>query len=296
MFPRSITFIQGERKGAFPFSNSLLVRGRKNVLIDCGVGLKVALRLKGKVDVVVNSHLHVDHFSCNWVFKGKEIIVPSPELGRTNLEALAKRYVSSNLTDKWLRFAREATGVRDFKPTSGYDEGPLKVSESEIEAIYTPGHTKWHYVFLIDGETLYGADIDLTSFGPWYGHEESSIEEFIRSIEKIKEIEPKTYVSSHREPIFGREKILDELDKYERKIEETGKKILSLLSKPTTIEKLVKQSPIYGRKPFANDLLDYFEATMIKHQIKRLMKKRLVKEVNKGLYSQISNKTHTLQD
>lgn len=44
----------------------------------------------------------------------------------------------------------------------------------------------------------FSSDIDLSRFGPWYGHLCSNVDDFICSIKKCIEINPSTIVTSHK--------------------------------------------------------------------------------------------------
>ena len=52
-----------------------------------------------------------------------------------------------------------------------------------------PGHTCGHCVLLVEpGGIAFIGDIDLSSFGPYYGDATSSLAEFRRTLEAVKEI------------------------------------------------------------------------------------------------------------
>ena len=56
--------------------------------------------------------------------------------------------------------------------------------------------------------------------------------------------------------------------------------MIKLLTEPRSIEELVKISPFYGKKPFAKEILDYFEKMMIEKHLERLVKKGKVLRLN----------------
>jgi len=282
----NIVFVEGLNRGRFPFSNSLLVKGlRKTMLIDVGAGFDVLIRLKDRVDLVVITHLHVDHFSLSYLFKGKKVYVPAVESKYRKLVDLAYRYLSEEMVDTWLDFVRRVVGAGDPYFTDVYKEGDVfDLGGIEVQPIHAPGHTAAHHVMLIDNDVVYGADIDLTSFGPWYGHVESSIEEFKKSIRRVMELKPKIYVSGHKAPIKGRRKILEELEKYAEKFDETRMKILKALKEPKSLDELVKMNLIYYRKPYAPKLLEYWEKNMILHHLKSLIKQNIVEKMKNEKY------------
>jgi hypothetical protein len=137
---------------------------------------------------------------------------------------------------------------------------------------------------LLGNDIVHGADIDLTSFGPWYGHVESSIEDFTKSIKKVMELEPEIYVSGHKPPIQGTEKIKMELEKYAKKFDETSMKILEILKDPRNLEEIAKMGIIYPRKPYQPKLLEYWEKNMILHHLKLMVRRGLIKKLEDGRY------------
>jgi len=282
----NLAFIEGENKGRFPFSNSLLVKGlRKTLLIDVGAGFDVLVKFRDKVDLIIITHLHPDHFALSYLFEGKKVCVPVIESKYRKLTGLANRYVSKELVDRWLNLVRGVMGARDPYFTDVYEEGDvLDLGGIEVYPIYAPGHTLGHYVVLIGDKVVYGADIDLTKFGPWYGHVESNIEGFKKSIRKVMELEAEIYVSGHRPPIQGKEKILEELEKYSEKFDETKMEILKALKEPKSLDELVKMNLIYRRKPYAKKLLEYWEKNMIYHHLKMLIEQNIVKKMKNEKY------------
>lgn len=282
----NFVFVEGLNGGRFPFSNSLFVKGlRKTMLIDVGVGFDVLIKFKDRVDLVVITHLHPDHFALSYFFKGKRVYIPTVESKYKNLLDLAYRYVGEELADTWLSLVKDVMKAKDPYFTGVYEEGDVfDLGGVEVYPIYAPGHTVGHHVMLVDDDVVYGADIDLTGFGPWYGHVESNIEDFKKSIRKVIGLEPKIYVSGHKPPIKGREKILEELEKYLRKFDENGMKILEALREPRSLDELVEMNLIYRRKPYAPMLLEYWEKNMILHHLKMLIKHDFVKKMEDGKY------------
>jgi hypothetical protein len=118
---------------------------------------------------------------------------------------------------------------------------------------------------------LLAFDYDLTTFGPWYGHRESSIPEFKRSIKTLIKLNPRILISGHRGII--KENISEQLGHFLQQFDERDNKILELLEERSkTINQLVEKAPIYGNFPYAKPLLRYWEGQMIKKHLKELVK------------------------
>jgi len=267
-----ILIVKGGNNGKFPYSNSILILDEETVLIDTGCGAKILKRLRKEYDIsyVLNSHTHPDHSAANWVFKDKSIHVPDQGFDTSgNIVSLSERFVSKELAPLWRKMVTGLMGFKDCKPTDKFNEKTIfNFGRIIFKPIHTPGHTKDHYCFYEEREKiLLSFDYDLTRF-PWYGHRESSLPEFKESIMRIKALSPRVVVSSHREVI--NQDIDFEFDQFCRLIDERDEKILSLLSSKKEINQLVESAPIYGKFPYFEPLLRYFEKQMIVKHLEQL--------------------------
>jgi len=271
---KDVCIIFGENQGKFPFSNSLLV---KNVLIDAGIGIDLLKKIIDHVETLVLSHTHPDHCSGAWLFNqlGKRVL--SPMGFGTDLNSLAMRFVGVELADYWKELWKSQIGMKSFF-SEKYREGIISESP-EIKAIKVSGHTKDMHVFLIQGQILYGADVDLTSFGPWYGNPESDFNEFRTSSKLLLRIEADVFVSSHGPPVFGKENIRRKIKEFFAVLDRREKKLLKVLAQPKTLEELVELSPLYKQKRFAKTLLDFYERIMIEKHLEDLIKRGKIAKI-----------------
>ncbi len=261
---RDLKLIEGLNRGKFPYCNVLLV---KNVLIDAGAGIEVIKELRSKADVLLLSHTHPDHASGAWLFQNKKILAPGDF--RTDIDSLAERFVGKELAEVWKSFVTSAAGMKSFE-CERYSSGVV-IEDPLIEAIPVPGHSADHHVLLIENKFLFGSDVDLTSFGPFYGNPESDPYLFKREIRKLFRLDFEVFISAHSKPVFGREEALHKIEAFIAKFDEREEKILELLEDPKTLDELVEISPIYGRKPYAKEMLDFFERTMIEKHLRKLV-------------------------
>ena len=92
-------------------------------------------------------------------------------------DAQSVRFAGAEMASRWVDFVTEHMGVREFEPDGHFEDGTtFDFGTITLQCHHAPGHTDDHYVFF---EAHHGVamtfDIDLTAFGPWYGHVESSI-------------------------------------------------------------------------------------------------------------------------
>ena len=272
---KNIYQVQAENGGKFPYSFSFLLKGKKNILLDAGAGKTNLEKIKGEVgiDLIIISHTHGDHISSLEALAGIPCLVPEMQCESVrDINALGRRFIQNDekALTVWKHFMVSTLGVRAFSPSGTYNEGDVfKTGEHEIVALSTPGHTVDHFCFF-EGRTrtLFSFDIDLTSFGPWYGHEESDIDSFISSIRRIENIRPAILVSSHVPPLS--DGISSGLTGYEEQIYKRDERIKTLSDAGLSLAEMLEKSPIYGGHPHIPELLIYFEKVMIEKHLKRL--------------------------
>ena len=116
-----------------------------------------------------------------------------------------------------------------------------------VRVIHTPGHTRGHCALLIEPDgVLFLGDIDLTGFGPYYGDAWSDLEAFERSLELVRDIEARHYVTGHHIGLLAdREAFLARLDRYVERIADRERRLLEYLAEPRTMDDIVAHRFVY---------------------------------------------------
>lgn len=141
-----------------------------------------------------------------------------------------------------------------------------------VHVIHTPGHSAGHCSFYFpDIGIVYLGDIDLSSFGPFYGYLDSHIDLFIKSIDRVKKLDFNLAVTSHKEVFRDRSEVLEKLDRYRDKIFEREDKLLEFLKQDRTLEEIVAEAIIYGTFPEPKAMYELMEKTMIAKHLERLI-------------------------
>lgn len=273
--------VHGQNHGRFPYSHSVLVSGGSTdaVLVDSGCGLDVLKQLRQKFNIVtiINSHTHPDHSAGNWLFQNTKCDIFVPEEGfetAGRIIALSERFTEPGwLAKYWRGYIAKQLGFKNWRPTHFYtNTSQFTFDKVELEPIHTPGHTIDHYCFYEpNNEILLSFDYDLTKFGPWYGHRESSIPEYKRSVNKLIDLNPRILISGHRGIVS--ENIVADFQRFLMKFDERDHSILTLLENGSQmIDQLVEKAPIYGAFPYAEPLLKYWEGQMIQKHLMELQK------------------------
>lgn len=269
--------VNSTTNGKFPMAYSFLVKGTDtHALIDTGCGEAVCRDVVEKhgVDMVINSHCHPDHVSGNHLFEGKELWVPQERAAETGaLERLARRLVGPDpeIIDSWLKFARQGLGMRDYRHTKTFgDNERLDFGGIALQTMHTPGHLADHYCFLEPRSgCLLSFDVDLTTFGPFYGNPEANIPAFRASLERIREISPSVIASAHRMPV--RENVDAELETFATKIDRNGKRVLSVLDVPRSLDEICALKPIFKKYiPGLEVIYGFFERHMVEKHLQEM--------------------------
>jgi ribonuclease/clavin/mitogillin len=287
-----IYLVVGANKGRFPWSHSILASGDRVVLFDTGCGQEAIREIKDRfrIDTVINSHTHPDHFSGNHRFDGCELLVPEmfadilADLDRMSLRLAG----GGEPAREWLHLVRDVLGHVPTEPTASYGDGEvIDLGSMRFQAVHTPGHTADHFCFLEEERgILLSFDIDFTPFGPWYGHVECDLDQFCESLRKIQAIAPSMVVSSHRRPItYGLD---EEIAAFDAVFVDRNDKILRMLEKgPATPERMAELSPIYGIEDASFKLALYFESRMIEKHLQLLARRGQAERLRDGRYRRV---------
>lgn len=287
-----ISFVVTEE--GFATGNALLVDDEIRLLLDTGAGTAINDTVPENIDMVINSHHHMDHISGNKKCIRSEFFIHELELDAIN--SVAKM----TATDGWDELmGNENVGKGDHldekSPKVDYrnlrfdgtveDGEKISCGRTGLEVIHVPGHTPGHCAFFFpEIDFIYLADLCLTKFGPWYGDSDSDIDDLLKSLDRILEMGISMAATGHRKEILsGREKITAELTGFRDRILKREEMIYSFLKEnPRDFETIVRKKMIYPVHPMG--FLLFWEKCMVRNHLKRLMDKGRVARDDSGLY------------
>lgn len=282
-----IYIITTGNNGHFPFSHCFYIDDKIKTVIDTPLDTRfVDLFQEYPVDLIINSHFHVDHCGCNYLFPQTKILAHPYDIpAMQSLEVFEDYYgiKKYNAPDKLLSFLNWHPSNISGKLQDGdiIDLGKIK-----LEVIHTPGHTAGHCAFYWrEKEVLFSGDIDLTTFGPWYGNEISDVDQLITSIEKLIALNPKVILSAHKGIVD--KNVKNRLLKYLDKVYANEKEILKALEVPLTLDELIYHKIIYGRWHQPENMFYFFEKVSLIVHLRRLLRLGLVEEIG-GKYRRTS--------
>ncbi len=249
----AVTILFGEAGGRTPDNNALLVEGADaTIVVDPSLGVRSRGRTAlPEVDRVLLSHCHEDHIAALPLFRDVPVHVHEEDLqGLRDLDGFLDMFGVPPFRRE--EFGRVLRTVYHYEPRE--DAVPFRDGDIFdlgggvlVRVIHTPGHSRGHCsLWLEPDEILFLADIDLTGFGPYYGDAWSDLDAFERSIELVREIEARHYVTGHHIGLLpDRETFLARLDRYAERIRDRDRRLLGFLSAPRTMEEIVENRFIF---------------------------------------------------
>ena len=249
------------------------------------------------VELVINSHHHVDHMRGNGLFSNAQIMIHELE---TEIIKDEQKSRLCNSLDQWIELmpgldtasANRELGL-ELSPACpspfNSERTVLPLKDGQIldfgtvkaEVLHTPGHSAGHCCFWFPEEDfLFSSDICLTKAGPWYGEHLSDPAEMMRSIDRIIDLKPSRMVSSHIHEVI--EDPIPCLLEFKQRIEKREERIYRyLVQSPSDIHALAEAKLIYRAHP--TSFVVFWEKLMLLKHIERLEEQGRVKRSD-GIY------------
>ena len=242
------------------------------VLIDAGMGAGHLTPLKKwGIDTLILTHCHIDHRLTRkeipdvpvWCHEAEALFLNDRNFF---LDAVGMQRSGVDLSAGF-NFSDDMFATRINRYLS--DGECLDLGGITLEVIHTPGHSPGHLAFYIpEANLLFTADVDLTSFGPFYGHDFADIDEFLQSIERLRQLNAGIVATGHAGPFSDR--VVDKFNMYEEIIYQRERQVLELLTQPRAIGDFKGRNLIFRTYADFPDLMRWFEIVHIEKHLKRL--------------------------
>ena len=280
-----VTVLHGAERGAYPYGNSLLVKGSDATLVvDPSLSL---VEGAPPADLVLVSHAHEDHIAGLGsydvpvhVHEGDLEALRSPE------SLVAGFGFAPEEAEEAAATLRERFHVRGRPDARGFEDGAVfDLGGRTVTVVHLPGHTAGHCGFLVEPDGfLFVADVDLTSFGPYYGDVGSSLAEFEASIGRLREIDARWYGTAHQKGVIeGTGEFRSRLDTYAGVIRRREETLLRFLTEPRTVEEIVEHRLVY-RPHVRGAHVRPVERRTARRHLDQLMERGRVTEAEPGRY------------
>ncbi len=283
--------------GSFPRCNTIVIIDGEVVVIDPGCAienLRAFLMTQNlalnNIGTVILSHIHPDH------------ITHAAQLNRLSSCRIAANAITAPLfNDKekmkeFLGFYKRNPvrplweNLVNSKMYGALDEGHVDeelndgdkfaLGKYTLRMLYTPGHLPDHMcIEILEPNLVFGADIDLTEFGPYYGHPNSSIPEFKDSIRRLQHNDYDGLISGH----LGSPLVRDyktALASYQRQIGIREDLVLAAIASGAGTVREITLNPIIYPS-LTDPVFLQFEAWMIEHHVISLLSRGLIEEKKK---------------
>ncbi|MCM2357901.1 MAG: MBL fold metallo-hydrolase [Geobacteraceae bacterium] len=276
-----VRIIPGPGKGRYPYCHSVYIE-EAGVLIDPGSDRQrlQELKARGAVRKIWLTHWHEDHHTHLDLF---------PEVPLWIGEHDAPPLRSLDLMLDW--YGISSPPIRDFFSASLLEQSHFRprcadrlLKDGEVidlgcvtvEVIHAPGHTPGHLAYYFrEPQVLLLGDVDLTPFGPWYGDRDSSIEQLMATVEKLRKIPAKVWLTSHEQGVFA-DNPGSLWDTYLQVIQRREDKLLELLRSGPTLEEIVNAWIVYGREREPKEFFEFGERANIQKHLDRMVKEGTV--------------------
>jgi glyoxylase-like metal-dependent hydrolase (beta-lactamase superfamily II) len=288
-----VTLLASPRGGKYPEGRPLLVAGREEtVVIDPSLALVGRPGGVPAADRVLNSHCHEDHVAGNHRYPGASWHLPEADLpGIVSLAGLMAIYgFDGPAGSDWARVV-----VEQFHYTPRADASPIADGDVfdlggvRIRAIHAPGHTRGHTIFHVaPDDVLYLGDIDLSSFGPYYGDAWSSLEDFERTLAMVRELPARHYATFHHIGVLdGHAAFVERLDRFSAVIARREAALLDFLAAPRSLDDIAAHRFVY-RPGDAVAYAGFVERRSMGQHLVRLVAAGRVEETEPGTFRRLA--------
>jgi glyoxylase-like metal-dependent hydrolase (beta-lactamase superfamily II) len=239
---------------------------------------------------VLNSHCHEDHVAGNGRFAGVPWHLHEADAdGIRSLDGLMTIYgFDGQIGTTWRRVVLE-----QFHFTPRPDPTPFRDGDVfelgggvRVRVLHAPGHTRGHSFFLVEPDgVLYLGDVDLSSFGPYYGDAWSCLPDFERTLAFVRTLDARWYATFHHVGVVeGRAAFLEKLDRYAAVIVDRERRLLEYLAEPHSLDEIAAHRFVYRPKDPVSFAEPVERRSMGQH-VERLVASGALREVEPGRFA-----------
>ncbi len=292
------TVLLGAGSGKYPDANAAVVRGaEETMLLDVPLGVRRRLLSQDPsvrapvtgLDRILLTHAHEDHAAALDLLSDLPIALHEFERGflddiDTFIDIFGmageRRDAFRARVEREFHFMPRPDALT-FRDGERFDLG----GGVTVEVILTPGHTPGHSCFLIEpAGLLFLADIDLSSFGPYYGDRASSLEAFEKSVQRVAEIDCHAWLSGHHIGLIEDPNVFAQrLERYAGRFKERDERLLLYLAEPRTMGDVARHRFVY-RPQDEIPGIEQIEHKMMGMHLERLIARGQARETDEGRF------------
>ncbi len=274
----------------YPHCNCMWIEDEINCLIDTSPHKDdLNFLMTQRVDLIVNSHGHIDHYQYNHLFPDSRVMMHHADRAiAQSPEKYAEAFGFYELVKNPVveKYYLDAVHYRTTKIDEFLDEGKIiNLGATVMQTVHLPGHSPGHSGFLFPEKGfIFTADIDLSTFGPWYANINCSLTELIGSINRVIEMKPEYIVTGHGEGIV-KENYSGRLAQYRDIVFARQKRIVDLMYNGyNTLDAIAKMYPVYQQLPRPEIIFYLYEQVMVLVHLRYLIQTGSVIQDGEGYY------------
>ena len=243
----------GDKSGKYPDGNQVIVQGADTrVAFDTPLVANRIGPALDDVDLVFLGHMHEDHTAGLHRLPHAAVQVHQADLAAAqSWEGLCRHYGYAPEVLAALRPVIERSHHWVPRPdATGYTDGAVWELGGgvRVRAHHLPGHTSGHCALVEESQGVaFIGDIDLTGFGPYYGDATSNLGQFRQSLQRVRELDARVWVTSHHKGVVtDRADFLQALQRFTARIDEHEAQLLAYLrERPHTLDELAARGVLY---------------------------------------------------
>ncbi|MFH2130875.1 MAG: MBL fold metallo-hydrolase [bacterium] len=279
-----VTFITGTKGGRYPYCHSLYIE-EAGVVIDPASNLEQlqAIARSGQAQAVWLSHWHEDHIMYLNLFESLPIWMHEADVAPlADLETFIDWYFYpgveyEGLRETWRPMLLDMFNYKPRQISHFLKDGEIiDLGSVTVEVLHCPGHSPGSLSFYFrEPRVLFLGDTDLTPFGPWYGDLYSDIDEIYRTVDRLRNIPARIWLTSHEQGVFESDPgpLWDE---YLQVIQTREDKLLDFLTEPRTMAEIAGRWIVYGKPKQPVEMFAIIEEISMAKHLERLLKKEIV--------------------
>ncbi len=277
----------GEKAGKFPDGNQVLVRGSEaTAAFDTPMVANRIPEVLASADMVILGHVHEDHTAGLHLLPDTPVFAPKGDIDAIrSLEGLSRHYgYADGIADTMAARAQSDFHYTPRPDAQSYaDQTTWDLGGVQVRAIHMPGHTAGHSVLMIEPmDIAFIGDIDLSSFGPYYGDACSSLADFRKTLTAIEDLPARAWITSHHKGVVTeRADFLALLRAFIGAIDRRHEAILCAVRKrPSTLQELVSTRFVYPAH-FNDVFVPGVELRVISQHLDEMLAAQLVHQVGR---------------
>ena len=250
-----VTVYFGEKSGKYPDGNQVIVHGGDTVVaFDTP---KVANRLGAAifddaVDMVILGHVHEDHMCGLHRLPQAPVHVHELDVDAArSWEGLRRHfgYPAPALDAFRAKLDAEFTYVPRPDALAYADGAEWDLGGGvRVRAVHLPGHTAGHCALIVEPHGIaFIGDMDLSSFGPYYGDATSRLGLFRQSLARLPDLDAKVWITSHHKGVYTERSAFDDaLRAYTARLDKREAGLIEQLrAAPLNLDELVSHGFLY---------------------------------------------------